>query len=191
VRRGPDRGHTAVARTPILDLLKSPFCLAPWGALVIAIVFRAIRKPRGFAEECSRCGRGFCRFCKRFGGPASLCGRCVRLYARRDEVAAQQRDDDRSEIDSRLQRRRGLVRLVSLVAPGVHRFFAHRPFLAATTLFFFFLTLLLAIGGPWVFELRPLAPSREILPGHLVLGLAALLIWSFANVGAWRKSRES
>jgi len=191
VRRGPDRGRAAVARTPILDLLRSPFCLAPWGALVVAVAFRAIRKPRGFAEECSRCGRGFCRFCKRYGGPASLCGRCVRLYARRDEVASQQRDDDRSEIDSRLRRRRGLVRLVSLVAPGVHRFFAHRPFLATASLFLFFLALFLAIGGPWVFELRPLAPYRDVLLGRLALGLGALLIWGFANVGAWRNSHES
>jgi hypothetical protein len=115
----------------------------------------------------------------------------VRLYARRDEVASQQRDDDRSEIDSRLRRRRGLVRLVSLVAPGVHRFFAHRPFLATASLFLFFLALFLAIGGPWVFELRPLAPYRDVLLGRLALGLGALLIWGFANVGAWRNSHES
>ena len=34
----------------------------------------------------------------------------------------------------RFGRRRGLVRLVSLAAPGVHRFFAHRPFAAFFTL---------------------------------------------------------
>jgi hypothetical protein len=81
--------------------------------------------------------------------------------------------------------------LISLVAPGVHRFFAHHPFLAAASLFFFFLALFLAIGGPWLFELRPLAPSREVLPERLALAFAALLIWGFANVGAWRQPRES
>jgi hypothetical protein len=55
----------------------------------------------------------------------------------------------------------------------------------------FFLALFLAIGGPWVFELRPLAPYRDVLLGRLALGLAALLIWGFANVGAWRNSHES
>jgi tetratricopeptide (TPR) repeat protein len=188
--RRPDPRH-AVAPTPILDLLRSPWCLAPWGALVVALIFRAIRTRRGFAIECSRCGRAFCRFCKRYGGPASLCGRCVRLYSRKDEVPHDLREADRLESEKRARRRRRVIRATSLAAPGIHRFFANRPFVAAASLLLFFLAATLAFGGPWAFQLRPLAPSREVLPARLALAFAALLLWLFANVRAWRQARES
>jgi tetratricopeptide (TPR) repeat protein len=191
VGRSSNPAHEPAGRSSLVDLLRSPWCLAPWGALVVALVFRAIRERRGFAVECSRCGRAFCRFCKRYGGPASLCGRCVRLYSRKDEVAQELREADLLETQKRARGRRGMVRAISIFAPGVHRFFPHRPFLAAATVLLFFLALTLAVGGPWVFELRPLAPSRELLPARLALGFAALLLWAFANAGAWRQTRES
>ncbi len=190
VRRGPDPGHSAVARAPILDLLRSPWCLAPWGALVLALIFRALRTSRGFAVECSRCGRAFCRFCKRYGGPASLCGRCVRLYSRKDEAAQDLREEDKLESEKRAGWRRRIIRATSLVAPGVHRFFSDRPLLAAGSLSLFFLAATLALGGPWVFKLRPLAPSHEVLPARLALAFVALLLWVLANVNAWRQTRE-
>lgn len=188
--RRPDPRH-AVAPTPLLDLLRSPWCLAPWGALVVALIFRAARVRRGFAVECSRCGRGFCRFCKRYGGPASLCGRCVRLTSRKDEVPQELREADRLESETRARRRVGVIRAASLVAPGIHRFFAGRPFYAAGLLLLFFLATTLSLGGPWMFDLRPLAPSRELLPGRLALAFTALLLWLFANFRAWRPARES
>jgi tetratricopeptide (TPR) repeat protein len=188
--RRPDPRH-AVAPTPLLDLLRSPWCLAPWGALVAALIFRAIRARRGFAVECSRCGRGFCRFCKRYGGPASLCGRCVRLTSRKDEIPQEMREADRVEIETRARRRVGVIRAASLIAPGIHRFFAGQPVYAAGLLLLFFLATTLALGGPWVFDLRPLAPSREVLPERLALAFVALLLWLFANFRAWRPARES
>jgi hypothetical protein len=190
MRRNPDRGRAVVARAPIVDLLRSPWCLAPWGALVVALIFRAIRTRRGFAIECSRCGRAFCRFCKRYGGPATLCGRCVRLYSRKDEVPEDLRETDRLESEKRARARQRVIRATSLIAPGIQRFFAHQPFVAAATLLFFFLALTLALGGSWVFELRPLAPSREVLPARLALAFAALVLWLFANARAWRQTRE-
>jgi tetratricopeptide (TPR) repeat protein len=190
VQRSPDPKRPIAARTPILDLLRSPWALAPWGALILAVIFRAIRKRRGFAVECTRCGRGFCRFCKRYGGPASLCGRCVRL-SRKDEVAQDMREADQRESENRARRRRWVIRATSLIAPGIHRFFEERPFVAAASLLFFFLAIVLALGGPWVFELRPLAPSREILPARVALAFTALLLWLYANFRAWRQTRES
>jgi tetratricopeptide (TPR) repeat protein len=190
VQRSPDPRHS-VAPTPVLDLLRSPWCLAPWGALVAALIFRAIRKQRGFAVECSRCGRAFCRFCKRYGGPPSLCGRCVRLTSRKDEVARELRDAGRLESDRRSKVRRLVVRAGSLIAPGIHDLFARRPFAAAALLLPFFFATTLALGGPWKFDLRPLAPSSGDLPTRLVLAASALVLWILANVRAWRQTRES
>jgi hypothetical protein len=101
------------------------------------------------------------------------------------------READRVESETRARRRVGVIRAASLIAPGIHRFFAGRPLYAAGSLLLFFLAMTLSLGGPWTFELPPLAPSREVLPARLALAFAALLLWLFANYRAWRPARES
>src|SRR5207253_6022598 len=165
--RSPGPPKSGKARLPAEEILLSPLSLAPWGTLLVALAFGAVRSRRGVANECSRCGRGFCRVCKRYGGPALYCGRCVRLSLRRGEASGDGREEEARETRRRFGRRRGLVRLVSLAAPGVHRFFAHRPFAAFFALGLFFLALSLDLHGYWLFELRPLASAREVLSGQL------------------------
>ncbi len=184
-------GREERSRPDTIALLLSPWCLAPWGALIFALAFSAVRSRRGLAIECSRCGRPFCRLCKRYGGPALYCGRCVRLYARKEEVAEGVRDADRRETRKRARRRRRLVRGATLLLPGVHRFFAGRPYAAAAILFVFFLAVELAALGWWPFELRPLAPSDAALPGRTAAAAVALGLWLTSNLGAWRQTRES
>jgi hypothetical protein len=80
---------------------------------------------------------------------------------------------------------------LTFVAPGVHRFFGEKPYVAAATLALFFLALGAAIGAPGLFELRPLAPRSAAVPGRLVAAAVALLLWVLAMAGAWRQTRES
>ena len=184
---GPRRGKPSSSAK---ELLLSPWCLGPWGALLFALVLKAVRSHRGVANECSRCGRAFCRVCKRYGGPALYCSRCVRLHARKEEVSQELREAERRETESRSGRRREVIRLASLVAPGIHRFFFHRPFAAAAALLFFFFAVTFAVGGPWLFDLRPLAPAAEILPGKIAAAVVVIALWIGSNVGAWRQTRE-
>lgn len=178
-------------REQFLSLVTSPWVLGPWGALVVAWGFGALRTRRGLASECGRCGRAFCRRCKRYGGPAILCGRCVRTQGRKEAVPEESREAAAGETTALARRRRGVVAALTLVAPGVHRFFAEKPFVAAALLLLFFLALGAAIGAPGVFELRPLAPRSAAVPGRVVAAVAALLLWTLAIVGAWRQTRES
>lgn len=173
------------------SLVASPWFLAPWAALVLAWGFGALRTRRGLASECARCGSAFCRRCKRYGGPAIYCGRCVRIQGRKERVSEEARDEDARDRATLRRRRRGLVQALTLVAPGVHRFFAQKPYVAAATLALFFLALGAAAGAPGLFELRPLAPSSAAVPGRLVAGAVALLLWALALAGAWRQTRES
>ena len=189
--RSPAPPKSGKAGLPAEEILLSPLSLAPWGTLLVALAFAAVRSRRGVANECSRCGRGFCRACKRYGGPALYCGRCVRLSLRRDDVSRDASEEEARETRRRSGRRRGLVRLVSLAAPGMHRFFAHQPFAAFFMLVLFFLALSLALPGPWLFDLRPLASAREMLPGKIAAALVAVALWIGANAGAWRQTRES
>lgn len=176
-------------RQEFLSLVTSPWVLGPWGALLVAWGFGALRTRRGLAVECSRCGRAFCRRCKRYGGPASLCGRCVRIQGRKEGVS--EREDDVHERTALRRRRRGTVQALTLVAPGVHRFLADKPFVAAAGLLLFFLALGAAIGAPGLFEMRPLAPRSAAIPGRIAAAAVALLLWTLGMAGAWRQTRES
>jgi tetratricopeptide (TPR) repeat protein len=173
------------------SLVVSPWFLAPWIALLLAWGFGALRTRRGLASECARCGSAFCRRCKRYGGPAVYCGRCVRIQGRKEAVSEEARDEDAHDRAVLRRRRRGLVQALTFVAPGVHRFFGEKPYVAAATLALFFLALGAAIGAPGLFELRPLAPRSAAVPGRLVAAAVALLLWALAMAGAWRQTRES
>lgn len=184
-------GRTREARRPaFLEVALSPWSLAPWGALLAAWIFGGIRTRVGLATECSRCGRPFCRRCKRYGGPVHFCSRCVRMVARKGEVSEEMREADRLEAARLRRRRRLLVRLGSAIAPGLHRFFADRPWVAVALLFVFFLALLLAAGGPWMFDIAPLAPASASLPARIAAAAVAITLWLVAMTGAWRQTRE-
>jgi tetratricopeptide (TPR) repeat protein len=184
-QRGP-----AGARPALVALALSPWCLAPWGALAVAWTFGAIRSRLGTANECSRCGRAFCRRCKLSAGPTQFCGRCARQYLHKDENDEETREKDRHETERRARRRRYLVRLGSAVVPGLPRFLSNRPWAALTLLFLFFLALALAFGGPWLFDLAPLAPSSASLPGRVAAATGALALWILGLNGARRATRE-
>ena len=196
VARARMRVRAALAETAdpseeLAAFVRSPWFLAPWGALLVGWALRAVRSRRGLATECARCGRAFCRLCKRYGGPAILCGRCVRLQGRKENASEEAREEDLQETASRRRRRRAIVQAATFFAPGVHRFFADRPLVAAATLALFFLALALAIGAPGMFELRPLAPQSAAVPGRIAAAAVAFLLWAMALSGAWRQHRES
>lgn len=173
-----------------LALFFSPWCLVPWGALLVAVGLGAIRSRTGLASECSRCRRPFCRRCKRYGGPPLFCGRCVRLHARKEAPEEEVRAENLSSL-RRAVRRRRLVRLGSMAVPGLHRFLAGRPWRGFAMLVFFFFALALALGGPWLFDVAPFAPARAALPWRFTFGAVALVVWFTGVAGAWRTSRES
>src|SRR5512141_1202624 len=55
------------------------------GAAWALDVFR--RRGRGYASECQKCGRAFCRLCKPSTESALLCSQCIHVYLKKDGVA--------------------------------------------------------------------------------------------------------
>jgi tetratricopeptide (TPR) repeat protein len=191
-RENPKPRNAASGAGPLAAIpfaLRGPATLAPWGALLVAVLVAAIRSGRAVAIECTRCGRAFCRLCKRYGGPTVYCGRCARI-TRGGEDVEEIREADRLETRARAARRRWTIRAASLALPGVHRLVAGRPAAAAATFITFFLAIALAAGGPWFFEIRPLAPAEAGLPFRLAAVSVALALWLGALAGAWRQTRE-
>jgi tetratricopeptide (TPR) repeat protein len=178
------------ARPPIVHLALSAWCLAPWGTLVVALIFGTVRSRFGMASECSRCGAAFCRRCKRSAGPAQFCARCARQPVRKEDVDEEARETGRVAKERRARRRRYLVRLGSAFVPGIPRFLSNRPWAALTLSFLFFCALALAFAGPWLFDLAPLAPAGASLPGRVAAATLALALWVLGLAGAWRVTRE-
>ena len=75
--------------------------------------------------------------------------------------------------------------------PGLSRFFSGLPWAAFAFSCFFFLGLVLAFGGPWLYDLAPLAPSSASLPGRVIAATVAFALWLLGMIGAWRLTRES
>ena len=130
---------------------------AAWGL----DVFR--RRGRGYASECQKCGRAFCRLCKPSTESALLCSQCIHVYLKKDGVAIEtklQKLDDvrrRKNLDERV---RGIL---NTVFPGATAFLDSRLPLAALAFGLFAFGLLAAFWGPRVAVLRPLRRRRSVL----------------------------
>ena len=90
-----------------------------WAVLLAAgaafFLDRSRKHGRGYASECQKCGRAFCRLCKPPGESALLCSSCVHVYLKKDGVSIEtklQKLDD-------VRRRRTLEERLRLVLNGL------------------------------------------------------------------------
>jgi tetratricopeptide (TPR) repeat protein len=170
------------------DLIFSTFTLAPWAALAVALLWTAYRARRPVASECARCGKPFCRICKRSAEGPLYCADCVRLYLRKETAGIEVHIAQTQEMRSRLRRRDRACRLISLFFPGAHATFSQNPLVGFLTLWGFFLFLAIGIIGLRFFNPRTL-PTPGALRPTTIIGLAgALLIWLASQRTAWRES---
>lgn len=173
----------------VLDVLLSPFTLAPWLTLLLASGLTAWRSHRGtLASECARCGKPFCRFCKRVGDPILYCSSCIRLFLRKESVDIQAQVAQTHEIRLRIRQADRTCRLTSLLFPGSHHYFSQRPSGGFFVLLFFFLFAAMAWVDERVFDPRQLhSPEGWRITGLVALA-AAVGVWIVSQVTAWRES---
>ncbi len=176
----PERGWLAAVR--------SPATIGPLAALALALIAAWWRSRRGVAEECVRCGRPFCAWCKRPGDPQLFCTPCVRMEIRREEPGIEAHVEQAREMRRRIASRDRACRVLSAVLPGAHAYFSERPLKGLAMLFGFFFALAAALIGWRVFEIRPLAPRSVWSPLTIGAAAAALTLWLSGNVAAWRRS---
>ncbi len=182
-------GHAPPYRA--VQLLLSPYTLAPWGALLLAAGLAAWRSRRPLASQCVRCGAPFCGYCKRYGEPPLYCALCVRLHIRKEPLGIQEHMAQAAEIRRRIRQRDATCRLASLFFPGSHRFFSERPASGFVVLALFFFSLAAGRIGLALFDPRQLPPpgSSRLLPA--LACAAALVIWLGSLFYAWRDSHGS
>jgi tetratricopeptide (TPR) repeat protein len=137
---------------------------------------RSRKHGRGYASECQKCGRAFCRRCKPPGESALLCSPCVHVYLKKDGVAIEtklQKLDD-------VRRRRTLEERLRLVLngllPGSAAFLDSRVVVAAVSFGLFAFGLL-------SFLLRD---TLATLPRPtLTAGTASVFFWLTVALAGW------
>jgi len=148
---------------------------------------RSRKQGRGYASECQKCGRSFCRLCKPPGESALLCSQCVHVYLKKDGVAIEtklQKLDD-------VRRRRSLEERMQLVLnsllPGSNAFLDSRP-TAAAIAFGLFAFGLLAILLRDALATLPRPTLTAGTPGVFFWMVVALAGWIVGFVTSTRKA---
>ena len=158
---------------------------APIGALILGVVI-ARRRDRDIAQNCDRCGRPFCKRCRRWADPSLYCTACFKLHMRKDDVDIEEQVAETKAMQRRTERRHLAVRIVSLFLPGSHAFASARPLRAAVILLVFFAAVGAAVLDSRFFDpltLPPLGPVRATVIAGAAIALA---LWLRAQWGARR-----
>lgn len=180
-------GHAPPIRFP--DAFLTPFVLAPWVAIALALVFAALLRSRGgLAAECTRCGKPFCPRCKRLGDPVLYCSDCVRLYLRKESAGIEAHVAQTREVHSRTRQRDVSCRLVSLVLPGAHLDLSDRPVASFLTLLLFLLLIAVAVIDMRLYDVRSLPPAHAWPVGTLASLVPAGILWLWSQKVAWKES---
>jgi tetratricopeptide (TPR) repeat protein len=136
----------------------------------------ARRRGRGYASECQKCGRAFCRLCKPSTESALLCSQCIHVYLKKDGVAIETKLQKLEDVRARRTLDVRVRAVLGAVFPGAGAFLDSRILLAA------------AAFGPFAFGLLAafLGPRLAALPRPtLASGAAALVFWCAVAAAGW------
>jgi tetratricopeptide (TPR) repeat protein len=158
---------------------------APLAALGLGILL-ARRRERDVAQSCDRCGRPFCKRCRRWADPSQYCTPCFKLHMRKDDVDIEEQVAETKAMQRRASRRHFAVRIVSLFLPGSHAFASGRPFRAAAILVAFFAAVGAAVLDERFFDPLTLPPFGNVRVTVVVGAALAAALWLRAQWGARR-----
>ena len=144
--------------------------VAAWGL----DLFR--RRGRGYASECQKCGRAFCRLCKPSTESALLCSQCIHVYLKKDGVAIETKLQKLEDVRKRKAFEERVRGGLNVLLPGAAAFLDSRVVLAAVAFGLFAFGLLAAFWGPHL-----AAVPRPTLSG----GLTPLGFWVAIALTGW------
>ncbi len=160
-----------------LDGLKVPIVAGFPLALVAAWALDHARKRgRGYASECQKCGRAFCRLCKPSTESALLCSQCIHVYLKKDGVAIETKLQKLEDVRRRKSFDASLRTVLNGLLPGSTAFLDSRIVRAAGAFGLFAFGLLAAFAGP-----RLAVVPRPTLSA----GLTPLVFWLVVAAAGW------
>ncbi len=165
-------------RTPILLGI-------PLAAAAALLLDRRRERGRGYASECQKCGRTFCRLCKPPGESSLLCSQCIHVYLKKDGVAIETKMQKLEDVRRRKSLRDRVQGGLNLVLPGTSAFLDSRVFAGLSALFLF-ATGLIGLLFRETFGVVPRPGLTPALPGLVVWGAIAASGWVLGQTSARR-----
>jgi tetratricopeptide (TPR) repeat protein len=162
----------------------SPWSLAPLSALALGMLLARVRRRRGLAMECARCGRAFCSRCRGWRESPVHCAACSLLLHKKEDVDIEDQVAETKAMQRRARWRHRASRIASLILPGAHAFVSDRPVRGAAGLFLFFFGLAAAIIDERLFDPLTLPPEGGFRITVIAGAALAALVWLRAQWGA-------
>src|SRR4030095_7732871 len=133
---------------------------------------------------CDRCGRPFCKRCRRFGDPSLYCAACWRLHSRKEDVDIEVQVAETKAMQRRAAGKHRAARIVSLFLPGTHAFASERPIRGALALFVFFAAIGAVLLDERFFDPLTLPPPGRVHVTVVAGIVVAAAVWLRAQWGA-------
>ncbi len=158
-----------------------PYTIAFSLCLFLSIIFHLYRKKNwGYAGVCTKCGRCFCKKCKRASESQIYCTQCIHIYIKKDGVSLDTKVKKMKEVKRFLKQEHYLKKVFNLIIPGFGYLMEDKKLKGFMILLLFFVLLFYLII-PYPFSIVAFK-SLSIYFIKKVSIFFMVLIWFLANV---------
>ena len=179
----------------LLGLFRSYRPVTGWSVPILAgiplavaaaiLLDRRRQRGRGYASECQKCGRTFCRLCKPSGESGLLCSQCIHVYLKKDGVAIETKLQKLEDVRRRKTVQERLHTGLNLILPGTSAFLESRVLVGLLALLLF----TMGVVGVLLrqhFAVVPRPGLTTPLPGLVFWGVLAAAGWTLGQTTARR-----
>ncbi|MFI5180705.1 MAG: tetratricopeptide repeat protein [Thermoanaerobaculia bacterium] len=157
----------------------------PLAVAAAILLDRRRQRGHGYASECQKCGRTFCRHCKPSGESSLLCSQCIHVYLKKDGVAIETKLQKLEDVRRRKALQARLHTGLNFVLPGTSAFLESRV-LAGLLALLLFTAGLVGIVLRHRFAVIPRPGLMPALPGLVLWGIVAAVGWTLGQTTARR-----
>lgn len=165
----------------------NPVTLGALASMLFAIVIWTVRKGRGFAGSCIKCGRTFCHRCKSSRESATYCTQCIHIYLKRDGVALATKRAKLDEVSDHYVGMARRNRLFATFLPGSAQMLEGRTPIGAIGMLLFFMFVCIAIfTGRLAPAIGPVAVTAQLIVRIAAIVLA-VITWLIMSLPVYRR----
>ena len=157
----------------------------PLAVVAAVLLDRRRQRGRGYASECQKCGRTFCRLCKPSGESSLLCSQCIHVYLKKDGVAIETKLQKLEDVRRRKTAQDRLHSGLNFFLPGTSAFLESRVLAGLFALLLFSMGLI-GLFFRHQFAVIPRPGLMTSLPGLVFWGAVAAAGWTLGQTTARR-----
>ena len=165
----------------------NPVTLGALASVVFALLFWIVRRSRGIAGSCIKCGRTFCHRCKSSRESATYCTQCIHIYLKRDGVAIATKRAKLEEVSDHLTGMQRRNRLFATFLPGSAQMLEGRTQTGMLGMILFFACVGVAVlVGRLAPALGPVAHTAQLAVRAIAIAIAVIL-WFVMSLPVYRR----